>query len=165
MADTEDQVSEQATGQANEPAVKFLIQRVYIKDSSFESPNTPDVFKTDYKPNIQFNMNTKTNNFQENFHEVILTMTAEVKSSDDKVFFVVEVQQAGIFQIEGFDAERLTEVLHITCPNVLYPYGREAIDNLVVKGSFPPLMLAPVNFEAAYLQARDQQGSQPEAAS
>ncbi len=164
-ADNKDQAIEQATDQANEPAVKFLIQRVYIKDSSFESPNTPDIFKTEYKPNIQFNMNTKTNNFQENFHEVILTMTAEVKNSDDKVFFVAEVQQAGIFQIEGFDAERLTEVLHITCPNVLYPYGREAIDNLAIKGSFPPLMLAPVNFESAYVQAREQQAKQTETAS
>lgn len=156
MADTEDQASGQATEQASEPSMKFLIQRVYIKDSSFESPNTPDIFKTDYKPNIHFNMNTKTNNFQENFHEVILTMTVEVKNSEDKVFFVAEVQQAGIFQIEGFDAERLTEVLHITCPNVLYPYGREAIDNLVVKGSFPPVMLAPVNFESAFVQAQEQ---------
>lgn len=164
MADTEDQTSGQATAneQANQPAMKFLIQRVYIKDSSFESPNTPDIYKAEYKPNIHFNMNTKTNNFQENFHEVILTMTAEVKNSEDKVYFIAEVQQAGIFQIEGFDADRLTEVLHITCPNVLYPYGREAIDNLAVKGSFPPLMLAPVNFESAYLQAQEQAKQQKE---
>jgi preprotein translocase subunit SecB len=164
MADTEDQTSGQATAneQVNQPAMKFLIQRVYIKDSSFESPNTPDIYKAEYKPNIHFNMNTKTNNFQENFHEVILTMTAEVKNSEDKVYFIAEVQQAGIFQIEGFDADRLTEVLHITCPNVLYPYGREAIDNLAVKGSFPPLMLAPVNFESAYLQAQEQAKQQKE---
>ena len=163
MADTDDQVKEQATEQAAEPALKFLIQRIYMKDSSFESPNTPDVFKTEYKPSVQFNMNTKTNNFQDNFYEVILTMTAEVKSSDDKVFFIAEVQQAGIFNIEGFDEEKLTEVLHITCPNVLYPYGREAIDNLATKGSFPPLMLAPVNFESAYVQALEQskQAEQP----
>ena len=88
MADTDDQAKEQATEQAVEPALKFLIQRIYMKDSSFESPNTPDVFKTEYKPSVQFNMNTKTNNFQDNFYEVILTMTAEVKSSDDKVFFL-----------------------------------------------------------------------------
>ncbi|MBN4075872.1 MAG: protein-export chaperone SecB [SAR86 cluster bacterium] len=160
MADTEDQVSEQAAGQENKSAPKFIIQRVYVKDSSFEAPNTPDVFKTEYKPNIQFNMNTKTNSFQENFHEVILTLTVEVKSSDDKVFFIVEVQQAGIFNIEGLDGDRLTEVLHITCPNVLYPYAREAVDNLATKGSFPPLMLAPVNFESAFVQAREQQAKQ-----
>lgn len=162
MADKEDQAKEQATDQAAEPALKFLIQRIYMKDSSFESPNTPDVFKTEYKPSVQFNMNTKTNNFQDNFYEVILTMTAEVKSSDDKVYFIAEVQQAGIFNIEGFDEEKLTEVLHITCPNVLYPYGRESIDNLATKGSFPPLMLAPVNFESAFLQAREQQAKQVE---
>ncbi len=159
-ADNKDQASEQATGGTNEPAMKFIIQRIYIKDSSFETPNTPDIFKTEYKPNIQFNMNTKTNNFQDDFHEVILTLTAEVKTSDDKVFFIAEVQQAGIFNIEGFEGDRLTEVLHITCPNVLYPYAREAVDNLAIKGSFPPLMLAPVNFESAFLQARDQQAKQ-----
>jgi len=157
MADTEDQVSGQVAGKENEPAMKFLIQRVYIKDSSFEAPNTPDIFRAEYKPNIQFNMSTKTNNFEDNLHEVILTMTAEVKNSDDKVFFIVEVQQAGIFNIEGFSEEQLVEVLHITCPNVLYPYGREAIDNLANKGSFPALMLAPVNFESAFVQAREQQ--------
>ncbi len=157
MADTEDQVSGQVAGKENEPAMKFLIQRVYIKDSSFEAPNTPDIFRAEYKPNIQFNMSTKTNNFKDNLHEVILTMTAEVKNSDDKVFFIVEVQQAGIFNIEGFSEEQLVEVLHITCPNVLYPYGREAIDNLANKGSFPALMLAPVNFESAFVQAREQQ--------
>ncbi len=162
MADTEDQAKEQAVEKTAEPALKFIIQRVYMKDSSFEAPNTPNVFKTEYKPSIQFNMNTKTNNFEENLYEVILTMTAEVKSSDDKVFFIAEVQQAGIFSIEGFDEERLTEVLHISCPNVLYPYGREAIDNLATKGSFPPLMLAPVNFESAFVQARDQQAKQAE---
>lgn len=160
MADNEDQVSEGVAEQSGEAGPKFIIQRVYVKDSSFESPNTPDIYKEAYKPGIQFNMNTKTNNFQENFYEVILTLTAEVKNEDDKVFFIAEVQQAGIFNIEGLDEESLVHVLHVTCPNVLFPYGREAIDNLATKGSFPPLMLAPVNFEAAFAQAQEQRAQQ-----
>jgi len=157
MADTEDQVSGQVAGKENETAVKFLIQRVYVKDSSFETPNTPDIFRAAYKPHIQFNMNTKTNNFDGSMYEVILTMTAEVKNDDDKVLFIAEVQQAGVFEIEGLDGENLVQVLNITCPNVLFPYGRESIDNLANKGSFPSLMLQPVNFESAFLQAREQQ--------
>jgi len=102
-------------------------------------------------------MNTKTNNFDGSMYEVILTMTAEVKNDDDKVLFIAEVQQAGVFEIEGLDGENLVQVLNITCPNVLFPYGRESIDNLANKGSFPSLMLQPVNFESAFLQAREQQ--------
>lgn len=157
MADNEEQASGESAGKIDESAIKFVIQRVYVKDISFESPNTPEIFKEAYKPGIQFNMNTKTNNFQENFYEVILTLTAEVKDENDKVYFIAEVQQAGIFNIEGLDEENLTQVLHVTCPNVLFPYGREAIDNLAAKGSFPSLMLAPINFEAAFAQAREKQ--------
>lgn len=164
MADKKDKVSEEIAGKLDESAIKFVIQRVYVKDASFESPNTPEIFKEAYKPGIQFNMNTKTNNFQENFYEVVLTLTAEVKDENDKVYYIAEVQQAGIFNIEGLDEESLTQVLHVTCPNVLFPYGREAIDNLASKGSFPSLMLAPVNFEAAFAQAREQQAEQQKGA-
>jgi preprotein translocase subunit SecB len=164
MADTDDQVNNQAAGQIDESAVKFIIQRIYVKDSSFEAPNAPDIFREEYKPGVQFNMTTKTSNFEDSMYEVILTMTAEVKNSDDKVLFIAEVQQAGIFRIEGLEGENLTQVLHITCPNILFPYGRENIDNLANKGSFPSLMLAPVNFEAAFAQARQQQAQQKQEA-
>ena len=163
MADTKEQVSEERAGHADETAPKFIIQRVYIKDSSFEAPNTPEVFKEPYKPSIQFNMNTKTNKFDDNLYEVILTLTVEVKNEKEKVLFIAEVQQAGVFLIEGLGEEDLVQVMHITCPNVLFPYGREAIDNLATKGSFPALMLAPVNFEAAFTQAREQQAEQSKA--
>lgn len=164
MADTDDQVSNEAAGQIDESAVKFIIQRIYVKDSSFEAPNTPEIFRAEYKPGIQFNMTTKTNNIEDSMYEVVLTMTAEVKNSDDKVLFIAEVQQAGIFRIEGLEGDSLTQVLHITCPNILFPYGRENIDNLANKGSFPALMVAPVNFESAYLQAREQQVKQQKSA-
>lgn len=163
MADKKDQVSGEIAGQETESAPNFIIKRVYIKDSSFETPNTPAVFKEAYKPGIQFNMNTKTNKFDDNLYEVILTMTVEVKNEDDKVYFVAEVQQAGIFLIEGFNEDNMIRVLHITCPNILFPYGREAIDGLANKGSFPGLMLAPVNFESAFAQAQEQQAQQAKA--
>jgi preprotein translocase subunit SecB len=163
MAETENQIGNETAGQVDGSAVKFIIQRIYVKDSSFEAPNTPEVFRTEYKPGVSFNMSTKTNNFEENMYEVVLTMTAEVKNVDDKVLFVIEVQQAGIFRIEGLEGENLTQVLHITCPNILFPYGRENIDNLANRGSFPSLMLAPVNFESAFAQAKEQHAKQQKA--
>tara|TARA_R110000772_G_scaffold34492_12_gene83640 strand:+ start:1502 stop:2002 length:501 start_codon:yes stop_codon:yes gene_type:complete len=160
MADKKDQATEQAANQENAPAVKFLIQRIYVKDSSFEAPGAPGIFRAPYKPSVSFNMNTKTSNFDASFYEVILTLTAEVKNAEDNVLYIAEVQQAGIFDIEGIEKDDLARVLHTTCPNILYPYARESIDNLASKGSFPTLMLAPVNFDSAYEQALQQKATQ-----
>lgn len=160
MADKKDQASEQAASKENAPAVKFIIQRIYVKDSSFEAPGAPEIFRAPYKPSVNFTMNTKTNNFEGSLYEVILTLTAEVKNADDKVMYIAEVQQAGIFEIEGLGKDDMSRVLNTTCPNVLYPYGRESIDNLASKGSFPTLMLAPVNFDSAFEQALAQRAAQ-----
>lgn len=163
MADTDKQATEQAAPQAGAPAITFRVQRIYVKDISFEAPSAPAVFQTPYKPRVSFNMSTKGNKFQDNLYEVVLTMTAEVKDQEDKAMYVIEVQQAGVFEIQGLEGEQLTQALHITCPNVLFPYGRETIDSLANKGTFPSLMLAPVNFEAVYLQARQKQQEQEKA--
>lgn len=160
MADKKDQVTEQAATQENAPAVRFIIQRIYVKDSSFEAPGSPGIFRAAYKPSVNFNMNTKTSNFEASFYEVILTLTVEVKNAEDSVLYIAEVQQAGIFDIEGLEKDDLARVLHTTCPNVLYPYARESVDNLVSKGSFPALMLAPVNFDSAFEQALQQKAAQ-----
>ncbi|MAM71415.1 MAG: protein-export chaperone SecB [Gammaproteobacteria bacterium] len=160
MADTDKQTSEQAAAPQDAGNIKFTVQRIFVKDLSFEAPSAPEIFRTPYKPKVSFNMNTKSNKFDENLYEVVLTMTAEVKDENDKPMYVAEVQQAGVFEIEGLEGERLTQALHITCPNVLFPYGRESIDSLANKGTFPSLMLAPVNFEAVYVQAKRQQEEQ-----
>jgi preprotein translocase subunit SecB len=134
---------------ATEP--HFEIQRIYIKDSSYEAPNTPHTFVEDWKPEVQLNLETKSNRVQDNVHEVILSVTATVTSSK-KSAFLVEVHQAGIFAISGIPADQMRHMLGSFCPNILFPYAREAISDMVVRGGFPQLILAPVNFDALFAQ-------------
>lgn len=138
---------------------RFGVQRVYVKDVSFEAPDTPNVFRQQYNPQVNFSINNSSSKVEEGVYEVVLRLTADVKQ-DEKTVFLVEVQQAGIFEILGIEGDQLQQVLTINCPNVLFPYGREAIDALVTRGSFPALLLAPINFESIYLQAKQQQAEQ-----
>jgi preprotein translocase subunit SecB len=150
---------EQAASQ--EPAQQqFAMQRIYNKDISFESPSTPTVFKKQWQPKVNVDLNTRSNAIDEegNF-EVVLTITLTAKM-DDETAFLVEVQQAGVFFITGFEGEQLRRILGTTAPTILFPYARENIDSLVVKGGFPPIMLAPVNFDGLYEQALAQQAQQ-----
>src|SRR6056297_26969 len=142
-----------AAAQEGQQQQQFGIQRIYNKDVSFESPATPDVFRRQWQPKFNVDLNTKSNAVDEegNF-EVVLTITVTAKIEEETIF-LVEVQQAGIFLITGFEGEQLRQILGTAAPNVLFPYARENIDSLVVKGGFPPVMLAPVNFEALYQQA------------
>ena len=142
---------------------RFGVQRIYIKDASFEAPDSPDAFRKPYNPQVNFSINSKSKKVEGNIYEVVLRLTADVKQ-DNKTIFLVEVQQAGIFEVSGLEGERLEQVLTITCPSVLFPYGREAVDSLVTKGSFPALMLAPINFEAVYMQAKRNQAEKAAAA-
>jgi len=143
---------------ADQSGQRFGVQRVYIKDSSFEAPDTPAVFRTQYNPKVNFSINNKSSKIDEGLYEVVLRLTADVKQ-DEKTVFLVEVHQAGIFEIRGFEGEQLEQVLTIACPNLFFPYGREAIDALVTHGSFPALLLAPINFEGIYQQAKQQQAA------
>ncbi len=144
---------EQAAAQQDAPQQQFSLQRIYCKDVSFESPATPEIFRKSYQPKVNIDLNTRSNAIDENGNfEVVLTLTATSKVEEETAF-LVEVQQAGIFYITGFETEQLRMVLGTAAPNILFPYAREAIDGLVVKGGFPALMLAPVNFEALYQQA------------
>lgn len=162
--DTQQNPAAQPAGeQAGQSAQRFSVQRVYIKDSSFEAPDTPAVFRKQYSPKVNFSINNKSSKMDEGIYEVVLRLTADVKQ-DDKTVFLVEVHQAGIFEIQGFSGEQLEQVLTIACPNVLFPYGREAIDALVTRGSFPALLLAPINFEGIYMQAKQQQAQGEQAA-
>jgi preprotein translocase subunit SecB len=141
------------------PDTRFGVQRIYLKDASLEAPDSPDAFRRAYTPQVNFSINSRSKKLEDNVFEVVLRLTADVKQ-DNKTLFLVEVQQAGIFEVVGLDGDRLEQVLTITCPTVLFPYGREAVDSLVVKASFPPLMLAPINFESVYMQAKRQQAEQ-----
>jgi preprotein translocase subunit SecB len=151
---------EQAAASQEQPAQQFVMQRIYNKDVSFESPATPNIFTKQWQPKVNVDLNTRSNPIDEkgNF-EVVLSITLTAKL-DDESAFLVEVKQAGIFFITGFEENQLRRLLGTAAPNVLFPYARENIDSLIVKGGFPPVMLAPVNFDALYDQAIQQQAAQ-----
>ncbi len=140
---------------AEEQAAKqqFSVQRIYTKDLSFESPATPEVFKKQWQPKVAVDLNTKSETIdQEGNFEVVLSITITARI-DEAIAFLIEVQQAGIFFIKGFEGEELRRILGTAAPNILFPYARETIDTICVKGAFPAIMLAPVNFDAVYQQA------------
>ncbi len=143
----------------NQPAAdqeqQFGLQRIYIKDISFEAPLGARAFTRQWQPQVQVELNTKGDRVDGDNFEVVLTVTITAKLGDDTAF-LIEVHQAGVFHIKGLDGEQLRRVLMIVCPNILFPYAREAVDSLASRGSFPPLALQPVNFEAIYLQQQQQ---------
>ena len=142
---------------------QFVIQKIYLKDVSFESPNAPGVFQDgDWKPEINVQLNTEAKTLSEGMHEVTLTVTVTAKQGDNTAF-LVEVKQSGLFQMAGFPQDQLGGMLGAYCPEVLFPYAREAISDLVSKGGFPQLLLSPVNFNALYMQhqQKQQQAQQP----
>ena len=148
---------EQAASQENQPQQQFAMQRIYSKDVSFESPATPGIFGKQWQPKVNVDLNTKSDRIDEKGnYEVVLTITVTAKVDEDAAF-LVEIQQAGIFLVTGFNDNDLRRVLGTAAPTILFPYAREAIDALCIKGGFPPVMLAPVNFDALYQQALAQQ--------
>ncbi len=131
----------------------FKIQRVYLKDVSYESPQTPAVFvgSTQWQPNVSLHLNTESTKLENDMYECLLTVTATVKLGEE-VAYLIEVKQAGLFLVKGFEPERLGPMLGSFCPNLLFPFAREEIASLVQKGGFPQLLLDPVNFDALYSQ-------------
>ncbi|WP_024872495.1 protein-export chaperone SecB [Tolumonas lignilytica] len=128
---------------------EFQIQRIYIKDVSFEAPNTPVVFQKDWQPEVKLDMDTQTQVLGQDVYEVALTLTVTCKLGEETAF-LCEVKQAGIFTAANLDAQSLAHCLGAFCPNILFPYARETIASLVSRGSFPQLNLAPVNFDALF---------------
>jgi len=142
---------------------QFAIQRIYTKDISFESPNAPQVFLGEFKPEISVNIQNQVTDLGSDNVEVVLTVTAEAKHQDTTAF-MVEVKQGGIFLAKGFSDEEKGPLFGIGAANALFPYAREAISDLVNRGSFPQFVLQPVNFEAMYAQqlAAQKQQTNPE---
>ena len=151
--------------QDNKPAErKISIQKIYLKDFSFESPQTPQVFTHGkWEPKTNLNLRSTHSAGQEGHHEVVLTITVETKQ-DDKTVFLIELQQAGLFHITGYNDEEFSAVVGSFCPNVLFPYARESIAGIVAKGGFPELLLQPINFDALYAQSRAEAQKQAAAA-
>lgn len=138
---------------------QFVIQKIYLKDVSFESPNAPAVFAGDasaWQPEINVQINSGNQGVGQDLYEVVLTITVTAKQ-DNKTAFLAEVKQAGLFTISGMPEENMGGMLGAYCPETLFPFAREAVSSLVTNGGFPPLLLTPVNFNALYTQHMQQQ--------
>lgn len=144
------------TEAATEAAPQLALQRIFLKDISFESPRSPMVFQEEWKPEIGLELNTKSRQVGEDLYEVVLEITVNVKNESETAF-LVQVQQGGLFNISGLDERQLHHALGAFCPGTVFPYARENIDSLCIKGSFPALMLAPINFDALYLDSLQKQ--------
>jgi preprotein translocase subunit SecB len=132
-----------------EQQAEFAIQKIYVKDVSFEVPHSPSIFMEAWEPRVELQMAQESMAGPEHLHEVTLRITTTVHLGD-RVAYLAEILQAGIFHLKGFPPEHLDPILGVTCPNILFPFAREAMADLSTRGGFPQLLLAPVNFEAAY---------------
>ena len=139
-----------------ENQAQFALQRIYIKDASFEAPNAPASFTKEWKPEIKLDLNSGARKLDEQHFEVSVKVTVTATNADETAF-LVELEQAGLFTMANIPEEQLKPMLGAMCPNILFPYLRESIDSPVVKGGFPALMLAPVNFDALYQQRLQQE--------
>ena len=143
---------------ANGPA--FTIEKIYVKDVSFESPNSPVIFNENVQPDLQLNLNQKVQRLSDTAFEVVLGVTLTCKAGD-KTAYVAEVQQAGVFGLIGLEPQAIDVLLGTQCPNILFPYVRSMVSDLIQAGGFPPFYLQPINFEGLYaetLRQRQQQG-------
>ena len=138
-----------------ENAPQMSIQKLYVKDVSFETPNAPDIFNEKGQPENKMNLNQKVKKITDDVYEIVLSVTVTCKILD-KTAYLVEVQQAGIFTLQNFEDNVLHQVLGTYCPNVLFPYARQTVSDLVMNGGFQPLLLQPVNFDQLYAQQLQQ---------
>ena len=155
-------------GEAAPAQPQFAIQRIYSKDVSFETPNSPAIFQKEWKPEIKLDLDTRSNKIADDTYEVILAVTVTA-TVEGQTAFLAEVQQAGIFTIGNLPEAQLAHTIGAFCPTTLFPYAREAVASLVNRGSFPQFNLSPVNFEAlfaSYVQQRaaEVQANVPESA-
>ena len=156
-------MAEQNNGAEGADQAQFSIQKIYVKDVSFEVPGAPQVFGEPGQPQLELNLNQKVGRVGEGMFEVVLGITLTCKLAD-KTVYLAEIQQAGLFALAGFDDRTLDMMLGTYCPNVLFPYARQFLGDLVAQGGFPPFYLQPINFEALYaegLRRRAEQGAAP----
>ncbi len=141
---------------------RLSIVKIYVKDFSFESPQAPAVFQVkDWAPQTNLNLRSSHTKMEDNLHEVTLTKTVETKEPEgEKTIFLVELQQSGIFEIVGQGEQELAALLGSFCPNLLFPYAREAMSSIVQRGGFPEFILQPINFDALYAASLQQQAQQ-----
>ena len=146
-----------AQEQAQQPG--FSIEKIYVKDASVEIPHAPQIFTDRTQPQVSIELGNYAQQIEENIFEVAIKVTVTSKIAD-KTVFLVEVTQAGIFQISNVPAENIELIVGITCPNILFPYARESVSDLIVRAGFQPVLLNPINFEALFAQQKQQQSGQ-----
>lgn len=152
MAETDENEAQQ------EAAEQFEIQKIYIKDASFEAPLTPKIFTKEWQPDINLQLGSNISEVADDTQEVVLTITITAKLEEETAY-IVEVQQAGIFYAKGFQQDAYNHLMGSYCPSILFPYAREAISDLVTRGGFPQFLLQPINFDAIYAQRLEQQAA------
>ena len=141
---------------AAENEKRISVAKIYVKDFSFESPMSPDVFKAEkWAPQTNLNLRSAHTELDNGIHEVVLTITVDAKE-DDKTVFLVELQQAGLFELNGYEDNERAAITGSYCPSILFPYAREAIAGVIQKGGFPEFVLQPINFDALYMQSQQQ---------
>lgn len=138
---------------------QFALQRVYVKDISLETPNSPHIFLEQWQPQMNLDLSIAAQDLGEDHHEVTLTLTVTVKIGE-KTAFLIEVNQAGVFIIKGTSNEQMSALINIACPNILFPYAREVVSDLVGRGSFPQVLLQPINFELLHAERVKQMKAQ-----
>jgi preprotein translocase subunit SecB len=156
-------MAEEKTAATEEQQARFIIQKIYTKDISFETPNSPEIFREEWNPQLDLQLGNEYKQLDDDTHEVILVVTVTAKVND-KVAFLVEVKQAGIFTLIGYTKEEMGPLIGSYCPNSVFPFAREAVSDIVTKGGFPQLVLAPVNFDAVYKRKLDSMREQVAAA-
>lgn len=138
---------------------RISIAKIYVKDFSFESPQAPKIFQVgEWSPQTNLNLRSSHTALDNNLHEVVLTITVDAKEGD-KTVFLIELHQAGLFEAVGYNNEELGTIVGSFCPNLLFPYARESIANMVQKGGFPEFVLQPINFDAIYAQSQQQRAA------
>jgi preprotein translocase subunit SecB len=152
-----------ANGAAEANGPTFAVEKIYVKDVSFEAPGAPQVFTEQGQPNLEMNLNQRVQRVADNLFEVELGVTLSCKLAE-KTIYLVEVRQAGLFGLAGFDDQTLDAMLGVHCPNILYPYARQAVSDLITAGGFPPFLLQPINFEALYAEGLRQRAAQQDLA-
>ena len=142
---------------ANDPnAAQLTLQKVYLKDASFEVPGAPQIFQEQGQPQIQLNLSQKVGTLAADVYEVVLTVTVTCKVAE-KTAYLAEVQQAGVFGVNGFDESNRNAILATYCPTTLYPYARQAVSDLIQNGGFPPFLMQPINFDSLYAEQMQRQ--------
>ena len=142
--------------QPHAPQQQFDIQKVYLKDVSLETPNSPAIFTEQWQPETEVRLETNATPVAENLFEVVLTVTVTAKLGE-RTAYLAEVQQGGLFTLRGFDDAQMGHMLHAFCPNILFPFAREELGSLIGKGGVPALLLNPINFDGLYMQRLQQQ--------